>query len=55
MTEKEIEICKSIRTEMRLVVKFSLNDDGILVIPTTAYPFPKLGGNLLIWLPEPYV
>lgn len=45
MTEKEIEICKSIRNEMRLAVNSLLKDDGILVIPTTAYPPPKLGSK----------
>ncbi|KAG8476630.1 hypothetical protein CXB51_030337 [Gossypium anomalum] len=63
MTDKEIEICKSIRTEMRLAVNNLLKvddmcvsacictalicsvDDGILVIPTTAYPPPKLGSK----------
>ncbi|MBA0559297.1 hypothetical protein Golob_016264, partial [Gossypium lobatum] len=45
MTDKEIEICKSVRTEMRLAVNNLLKDDGILVIPTTAYPPPKLGSK----------
>ncbi|XP_039061006.1 outer envelope protein 64, chloroplastic-like [Hibiscus syriacus] len=45
MTDKEIEICKSIRAEMRLAVSDLLKDDGILVIPTTAYPPPKLGSK----------
>ncbi|XP_022725878.1 outer envelope protein 64, chloroplastic-like isoform X2 [Durio zibethinus] len=45
MTDKEIEICKSIRTEMRLAVNSLLKDDGILVIPTTAYPPLKLGSK----------
>ncbi|XVE58863.1 hypothetical protein DITRI_Ditri04bG0203100 [Diplodiscus trichospermus] len=45
MTDNEIEICKSIRTEMRLAVNSLLKDDGILVIPTTAYPPPKLGSK----------
>ncbi|GMJ10838.1 translocon at the outer membrane of chloroplasts 64-III [Hibiscus trionum] len=45
MTDKEIEICKSIRAEMRLAVNNLLKDDGILVIPTTVYPPPKLGSK----------
>ncbi|MBA0588861.1 hypothetical protein Gorai_017640, partial [Gossypium raimondii] len=45
MTDKEIEICKLVRTEMRLAVNNLLKDDGILVIPTTAYPPPKLGSK----------
>ncbi|XVF09459.1 hypothetical protein REPUB_Repub07fG0094500 [Reevesia pubescens] len=45
VTDKEIEICKSIRTEMRLAVNSLLKDDGILVIPSTAYPPPKLGSK----------
>ncbi|XP_021292215.1 outer envelope protein 64, chloroplastic [Herrania umbratica] len=45
LTDKEIEICKSIRNEMRLAVNSLLKDDGILVIPTTAHPPPKLGSK----------
>ncbi|OMP11738.1 Amidase [Corchorus capsularis] len=47
MTDKEIEICKSIKNEMRLAINSLLKDDGILVIPTTAYPPPKLGSKEL--------
>ncbi|XP_022738462.1 outer envelope protein 64, chloroplastic-like isoform X3 [Durio zibethinus] len=45
MTDREIEICKSIRNEMGLAVDSLLKDDGILVIPTTAYLPPKLGSK----------
>ncbi|XVF50476.1 hypothetical protein PTKIN_Ptkin04bG0104500 [Pterospermum kingtungense] len=44
-TDKEIEICKSIRTEMRSALNSLLNDDGILVIPTAAYLPPKIGSK----------
>ncbi|GAV58839.1 Amidase domain-containing protein/TPR_2 domain-containing protein/TPR_11 domain-containing protein [Cephalotus follicularis] len=44
-TETEIETCKTIRNEMRSAVNSLLKDDGIVVIPTTAYPPPKLGGR----------
>ncbi|GLU12900.1 hypothetical protein SLE2022_295560 [Rubroshorea leprosula] len=45
MTDRQIEICKLIRNEMRSAINSLLKDDGILVIPTTAYPPPKLGSK----------
>ncbi|KAH7528570.1 hypothetical protein FEM48_Zijuj05G0086000 [Ziziphus jujuba var. spinosa] len=44
-TDTEVEKCKLIRNEMRLAISSLLKDDGILVIPTTADPPPKLGGK----------
>ncbi|OAY46519.1 outer envelope protein 64, chloroplastic [Manihot esculenta] len=45
ITDKDIEICYSIRNEMRAAIDSLLKDDGILVIPTTAYLPPKLGAK----------
>ncbi|XP_044466681.1 translocon at the outer membrane of chloroplasts 64-like [Mangifera indica] len=44
----EIENCKSVRNEMRFAMNSLLKDDRILVIPTTAYPPPKVGGKELL-------
>ncbi|XP_050212445.1 outer envelope protein 64, chloroplastic [Mercurialis annua] len=41
----EMEIYKSIRDEIRASINSLLKDDGILVIPTTAYLPPKLGAK----------
>ncbi|XP_021909346.1 outer envelope protein 64, chloroplastic [Carica papaya] len=45
LTDTEIENCKAIRNDMRLALNSLLKDDGILVIPTTAYLPPKLGSK----------
>ncbi|KAM7279216.1 hypothetical protein ACFE04_006350 [Oxalis oulophora] len=45
VSESEIEICKTIKAEMRAAVNSLLKDDGILVIPTIAYSPPKLGAK----------
>ncbi|XP_044477343.1 outer envelope protein 64, chloroplastic [Mangifera indica] len=47
-SDTDIENCKSVRNEMRLAINSLLKDDGVLVIPTTAYPPPKLGGKELL-------
>ncbi|KAF9671309.1 hypothetical protein SADUNF_Sadunf12G0034000 [Salix dunnii] len=47
-SDAEIELCKSIREEMRLAINSLLKDDGILVLPTTAYLPPKLGGKEIL-------
>ncbi|KAF5734563.1 Toc64 family protein [Tripterygium wilfordii] len=41
-------IVKSIRNEMRSAINTLLKDDGILVIPTTAYLPPKLGAKEIL-------
>ncbi|KDP23937.1 hypothetical protein JCGZ_27097 [Jatropha curcas] len=46
--DAEMEIYISIRNEMRAAINSLLKDDGILVIPTTAYLPPKLGGKELL-------
>ncbi|KAL5748780.1 hypothetical protein ACOSQ2_026077 [Xanthoceras sorbifolium] len=48
MDDAEIENCKSIRNEMRVAINSLLKDDGLLVIPTTGYLPPKLGGKELL-------
>ncbi|KAI9174424.1 hypothetical protein LWI28_017035 [Acer negundo] len=48
MDDAELENCKSIRSEMRSAINFLLKDDGLLVIPTTGYLPPKLGGKELL-------
>lgn len=40
-----IENFKSVRNETRMAINSLLKDDGLLVIPTTADPPPKLGGK----------
>ncbi|XP_023530929.1 uncharacterized protein LOC111793324 [Cucurbita pepo subsp. pepo] len=40
-----IENLKSVRNETRMAINSLLKDDGVLVIPTTADPPPKLGGK----------
>ncbi|KAG6746794.1 hypothetical protein POTOM_049161 [Populus tomentosa] len=48
LSDAEIELCKSIREEMRSAINSLLKDDGILVVPTTAYLPPKLGGKEIL-------
>lgn len=48
IAETVVENCKSLRNEMRSAINSLLKDDGILVIPTTAYPPPKLGGKEML-------
>ncbi|KAJ6977034.1 outer envelope protein 64, chloroplastic [Populus alba] len=48
ISEAEIELCKSIREEMRLAISSLLKDDGILVVPTMAYLPPKLDGKEIL-------
>uniref|UniRef100_A0A6M2F9M0 Amidase domain-containing protein n=1 Tax=Populus davidiana TaxID=266767 RepID=A0A6M2F9M0_9ROSI len=48
ISEAEIELCKSIREEMRLAMNSLLKDDGILVVPTMAYLPPKLDGKEIL-------
>ncbi|KAI5568769.1 hypothetical protein BDE02_12G035300 [Populus trichocarpa] len=48
ISEAEIELCKSIREEMRLAINSLLKDDGILVVPTMAYLPPKLDGKEIL-------
>ncbi|KAL5751224.1 hypothetical protein ACOSP7_025827 [Xanthoceras sorbifolium] len=48
MDDAEIENCKSIRNEMRVAINSLLKDDGLLVIPTTGFLPPKLGGKELL-------
>ncbi|TYK28496.1 outer envelope protein 64 [Cucumis melo var. makuwa] len=40
-----IENFKSVRNETRMAINSLLKDDGVLVIPTTVDPPPKLGGK----------
>ncbi|KAM1398404.1 hypothetical protein ACFX2I_015861 [Malus domestica] len=47
-SDEEIEICKSIRNELRAAVSSLLKDDGVLVIPTIADPPAKLGGKEML-------
>lgn len=47
VTAKDVEICQSVRNEMRAAMDLLLKDGGILVIPTTADPAPKLGSREL--------
>ncbi|XP_057951934.1 translocon at the outer membrane of chloroplasts 64 [Malania oleifera] len=42
---EEIEVCKSIKNEMRVALSSLLKDDGILLIPTIADPPPKVGSK----------
>ncbi|KAL5544950.1 hypothetical protein UlMin_008734 [Ulmus minor] len=42
------EYCRSIRNEMRSAINSLLKDDGILVIPTTVDPPPKLGSKEIL-------
>ncbi|KAJ6888282.1 outer envelope protein 64 [Populus alba x Populus x berolinensis] len=48
ISEAEIELCKSIREEMRLAINSLLKDNGILVVPTMAYLPPKLDGKEIL-------
>ncbi|CAK7349587.1 unnamed protein product [Dovyalis caffra] len=48
ISDAEVELCKSIREEMRSAINSLLKDDGIMVIPTTAYLPPKLGGKEIL-------
>ncbi|KAL5697343.1 amidase [Ranunculus cassubicifolius] len=47
-SEGKVQICQSIRNEMRAAVNSLVKDDGILVIPTVAGPPPKLGSKEII-------
>ncbi|KAL3512174.1 hypothetical protein ACH5RR_024891 [Cinchona calisaya] len=48
MAEAEIENFQSVRNEMRSALNLLLKDDGILVVPTTAEPPPKLGAKEIL-------
>ncbi|KAF2309109.1 hypothetical protein GH714_000565 [Hevea brasiliensis] len=48
ITDTDIGIFKSIRNELRAAIDSLLKDDGILVIPTTAYLPPKLGAKEML-------
>ncbi|KAJ6411264.1 hypothetical protein OIU84_007928 [Salix udensis] len=48
LSNAEIELCKSIREEMGSAINSLLKDDGILVVPTTAYLPPKIGGKEIL-------
>ncbi|GAB4845309.1 Translocon at the outer membrane of chloroplasts 64 [Ancistrocladus abbreviatus] len=48
MSEIEIQKLHSIRDEVRSALNSLLKDDGILVIPTSADPPPKLGGKEIL-------
>ncbi|KAB5524366.1 hypothetical protein DKX38_022115 [Salix brachista] len=48
LSDAEIELCKSIREEMGSAINSLLKDDGILVVPTTAYLPPKIGGKEIL-------
>lgn len=45
MAETEIENCHAVKNELRSALNLLLKDDGILVIPTTSEPPPKLGAR----------
>ncbi|KAK4414189.1 Translocon at the outer membrane of chloroplasts 64 [Sesamum alatum] len=43
LTDADVEKCNIIRSELRSAINALLKDDGILVIPTSSDPPPKLG------------
>ncbi|PSS26689.1 Translocon at the outer membrane of chloroplasts like [Actinidia chinensis var. chinensis] len=48
MSDKEIETCHTIRSEMRVALNSLLKDGGVLVMPTIAGPPPKVGGKEIL-------
>ncbi|KAJ4961745.1 hypothetical protein NE237_021655 [Protea cynaroides] len=48
LINEKLENCHLVRNEMRLALNSLLKDDGILVIPTVAYPPPKLGSKEIL-------
>ncbi|KAL0429558.1 UNVERIFIED_CONTAM: Outer envelope protein 64, chloroplastic [Sesamum radiatum] len=45
LTDADVEKCNTIRSELRSAINALLKDDGILVIPTSSDPPPKLGAK----------
>ncbi|KAF8378611.1 hypothetical protein HHK36_029959 [Tetracentron sinense] len=48
LTDAKVADCQLIRNETRSALHSLLKDDGILVVPTFAYPPPKLGGKEIV-------